>query len=212
MWRTCCFTVLFVYFRCFHPGGLGCRPVTSLGQEGRRVFWEGSKSFELCPIVLNHVQDIFPGERKIFYVVFATSAPHLVTGLLGWLEANSSPPLVIITSHVTASVLRALRIYSTKLVREQLLDSFNTRPLDSTNRLYYEPGVRPDRISALLWVTPKRYIKNKCFIVSVAFTHRLRFFVHQIEALVPFKDVTRALILSSHKPPVLLQRGYTKLL
>ena len=43
------------------------RPVTTLGhQEGRRVFWEGPKVFELCPIVLNDVQHIFPGGRKFF--------------------------------------------------------------------------------------------------------------------------------------------------
>jgi len=44
------------------------RPVTSLGhQEGWRVFWEGPKFFELCPIVLNHVQHIFPVRAKIFF-------------------------------------------------------------------------------------------------------------------------------------------------
>ena len=38
------------------------RALTSLGyQEGRRVFWEGPKCFELCPIVLNNVQHNFPG-------------------------------------------------------------------------------------------------------------------------------------------------------
>jgi len=43
------------------------RPVTSVGhQEGRRVFWEGPKFFELCPIVLNDVQHIFLGGAKIF--------------------------------------------------------------------------------------------------------------------------------------------------
>ena len=42
------------------------RSVTSLGrQEGRRVFREGPKFFELCPIFLNYVQHIFPegGEK-----------------------------------------------------------------------------------------------------------------------------------------------------
>ena len=43
------------------------RPVTSLGhQEGRRVFWEGLNFFELCPIVANCIQHIFPEGRKIF--------------------------------------------------------------------------------------------------------------------------------------------------
>jgi len=41
-------------------------------QEGRRVFWEGPKIFELCPIVLNDVQHIFPGGGEAL----------LVTGLL----------------------------------------------------------------------------------------------------------------------------------
>jgi len=35
-------------------------------QEGRRVFWEGRKIFELCPIVLNDVQHIFPGGGENF--------------------------------------------------------------------------------------------------------------------------------------------------
>jgi len=30
-------------------------------QEGGRVFFEGPKFFELCPIISNHVQHIFPG-------------------------------------------------------------------------------------------------------------------------------------------------------
>jgi len=43
------------------------RLVTSLGhQERRRVFPEGPKLFELCPIFLNCVQHILPGGRKIF--------------------------------------------------------------------------------------------------------------------------------------------------
>ena len=54
------------------------RLVTSLGhQEGRRVFWEGLKFFELCPIVLNDAQHIFLGEAK----KFLGAAPPLVTGL-----------------------------------------------------------------------------------------------------------------------------------
>jgi len=34
--------------------------------EGRRVFREGPKFFKLCPVVLNYVQHIFLGGRKIF--------------------------------------------------------------------------------------------------------------------------------------------------
>jgi len=55
------------------------RPVTSLEhQEGRRVFWEGPQAFELCPIVLNDVQHIFPGEEKNFS---GAASPPLITGL-----------------------------------------------------------------------------------------------------------------------------------
>jgi len=51
------------------------RPLTSLGhQEGRRVFWEGPKIFELCPIILIDVQCIFLG-------AWPPCAP-LVTGLV----------------------------------------------------------------------------------------------------------------------------------
>jgi len=43
------------------------RPLTSLEhQEGRRVFWERSKFFEICPIFWNYIQHIFPGGRKFF--------------------------------------------------------------------------------------------------------------------------------------------------
>jgi len=56
------FTVSFIYVTT--PA---TRPVTSLGhQEGRRVFREGPKFFEPCPIFLNYVQHIFPGWAKIF--------------------------------------------------------------------------------------------------------------------------------------------------
>jgi len=42
------------------------RPVTSLGhKEGRRVFQEGLKLFELCLIFLNYVQNHFQGGKKI---------------------------------------------------------------------------------------------------------------------------------------------------
>ena len=35
-------------------------------QEGRRVFWEGPKFFELYPIFSNYTQQIFLGEAEIF--------------------------------------------------------------------------------------------------------------------------------------------------
>ena len=51
-------------------------PVTSLGhQDGRRVFREGPKFFELCPIVLNYVQHIFPRGAKNFLGGFAPLYP-----------------------------------------------------------------------------------------------------------------------------------------
>jgi len=33
---------------------------------GAKTFWEGPKFFELCPIVLNYVQQIFPRGTKKF--------------------------------------------------------------------------------------------------------------------------------------------------
>jgi len=43
------------------------RPLTSLGhQDGRRIFREAPKLFELCGIFLKNVQHIFPGGRKVF--------------------------------------------------------------------------------------------------------------------------------------------------
>ena len=52
------------------------RPVTSLGhQEGRRVFWEGPKFFELCPIFLNYVQHNFLGRAKNFLGGIGPPAP-----------------------------------------------------------------------------------------------------------------------------------------
>jgi len=58
------------------------RPVTSLGhQVGQRVFWKGPKFFELCPIVLNYVQHIFPEGSKNVGGAWPTCAP-LVTGLV----------------------------------------------------------------------------------------------------------------------------------
>jgi len=58
-------------FMCGDTLRTGCmattRPVTSLGyQEGRSVFWEGPKGFELCPIIFKDVQYNFPGGEKNF--------------------------------------------------------------------------------------------------------------------------------------------------
>ena len=60
---------------------LSSRPVTSLGhQEGRRVFREGLKFFELCPIFWNYAQHIFSGRRAKNFL--GADLPRLITGLL----------------------------------------------------------------------------------------------------------------------------------
>jgi len=57
--------------QCFFFTHVSLRHVTSLGHQGvRRVFWEVPKVFELCPIVLDFVQHIFPGEAKNFQGAF----------------------------------------------------------------------------------------------------------------------------------------------
>jgi len=56
----------------------------------QRVSWEGPKFFKLCPIILNHVQHIFPGGEKIF--LWGGSSP-LVTGLVQTLSGSDFFPL-----------------------------------------------------------------------------------------------------------------------
>ena len=57
--------------------------VTSFGpQEGRRVFREGPKFFELCPIFFNYVQQIFPGGAKNFLGLLGPPCAPLITGLI----------------------------------------------------------------------------------------------------------------------------------
>ena len=52
------------------------RPVTSLEHYwGRRFFWEGPKFLKPCPLVLNYIEHIFPGGRKIFQEKFRPPAP-----------------------------------------------------------------------------------------------------------------------------------------
>ena len=47
------------------PSRIRVRPVASLAhQEGRRVFREGRRFFELCPIFLNYLQHLFPGREN----------------------------------------------------------------------------------------------------------------------------------------------------
>jgi len=42
------------------------RPATSLGHQGGESFLRVAQIFELCPILLNYVQHIFPKEAKNF--------------------------------------------------------------------------------------------------------------------------------------------------
>jgi len=54
-----------LFWQCFFFTHASFRHVTNLGHQGvRRVFWEKPKIFELCPIVLNFVLHVFPGETK----------------------------------------------------------------------------------------------------------------------------------------------------
>ena len=71
------------------------RPVTSLGhQEGRRVFRDGPKFFELCPIFLNFVQHISSGVAKNF--LGGAWHPWLWT----WLRSSQS----MINAETTSSI------------------------------------------------------------------------------------------------------------
>jgi len=61
---------------------VGIRPVTSLGhQEGRRVFRDGLKIFEICPIFSNYIQHIFSVGRNVC-IGFSPPCAPLVTGLV----------------------------------------------------------------------------------------------------------------------------------
>ena len=56
-----------VFSQLYNVTLLYTMPVTSLGhQEGRRVFREGPKFFDICPIFLNYAQHIFPEGAKNF--------------------------------------------------------------------------------------------------------------------------------------------------
>ena len=60
-------TLCYISVKLFRKTALWRRPVTSLGhQGGRRVFWEGTKFFKLCPIILNYVQHIFTSGAENF--------------------------------------------------------------------------------------------------------------------------------------------------
>jgi len=86
------------------------RPVTSLGhQERRRVFGEGTKFFELCPIFSNYIQHIFPGGAKNFV---GGASPPLVAGLNRRLDFSApwdAPPLA--RAGVANGLLRHCQTY-----------------------------------------------------------------------------------------------------
>jgi len=69
------------WLQCFFFTHASFRHVTSLGHQGvRRVFREGPKFFELCSMVLNFVQHIFPGEAKIFQGPSPPCTPNYCPG------------------------------------------------------------------------------------------------------------------------------------
>jgi len=107
------------------PRTIATRPVTSLGhQAGWRVFWEGPKFFKLCNIVLNYVQQNFPGGAKTLPGglrppcapwLWAWSPPYH----LGWMRSTHPIRANKFSVHylvgVRRGVLAALRLGSTVL-------------------------------------------------------------------------------------------------
>ena len=63
--------------------GVGTRFVTSLGHQGGRILWEGTKFFKLCPIILNYVLHISPGGRGGRKFCMGGLRLPLVMGLVG---------------------------------------------------------------------------------------------------------------------------------
>ena len=75
---------------------------------GRRVFWEEPKFLKLCPIVLNYVQHIFPGEANIF---------------LGW----ASPPWSRVCQYLSFLTKSALRKPGHDLLLLLILETLHNR-------------------------------------------------------------------------------------
>jgi len=89
------------------------RPVTSLGhQEGRRVFWEGLKSFELCSVVLNDVQHIFLRGKKFLGEAWH---PPPVTGLQLLGGQQEVPVNTVLSQHPQKLFKRNLAVYFPKV-------------------------------------------------------------------------------------------------
>jgi len=75
------------------------RPGTSLGhQEGRRVFREGPKFFELCQIFLNYVQHIFTAKGEKF------SAPPWLRAF--WQIMQRDSDMLIAVCHVNLYLVK----------------------------------------------------------------------------------------------------------
>jgi len=74
------FYISLVLYKC--TGWSAKQARNQLGTPGgRRDFWEGPNRFELCPIVLNYVQHIFPGGGKKFsWGCFAPLRPAWLRG------------------------------------------------------------------------------------------------------------------------------------
>jgi len=65
-------------YTCVIASTAAFRCLQARNQLRRRVFWERPKVFKPCPIFLNYVQHIFPGEAK---KILGVASPPLVTGL-----------------------------------------------------------------------------------------------------------------------------------
>jgi len=81
------------------PSVLIPRPVTNLRhQERRRVFCEGPKFFELCPVFSNYIQHIFPGGAKNFLEAEAPSRRACLSLAVVRGNADSIPACVQVWS------------------------------------------------------------------------------------------------------------------
>jgi len=114
-----------------HIFGGHTRPVTSLEhQEGRRVFWEGPKNFELCPIVLDYVQHILSMGGDKFsrgastpwlraWVTPKNSRQNLHDNVLGKFGQKSfAPPKICLLLHLWRKVETHLEIWDQALISE----------------------------------------------------------------------------------------------
>jgi len=88
---------------------LRSRPVTSLGhQEGRRVFREGPKFFELCPVVSKYIQQIFPRGVKKFLGGIRSPWLRACWGVYDSFAARLPPLECAIRCSVAATTVRII--------------------------------------------------------------------------------------------------------